>query len=138
MKRIAIVLAGLLVIPLLARRASAAEKASRRYRAETSDADVPRFGTVRDEDGRRRLNSVFFPPAAVEGFQLPCDDGTTLPYSGAGFSGWPWTFEGRTVTVDEWHDQDNFALHLVGTFRPATASGTFRYTVVFLDEDETA
>ncbi len=134
MKRIAIVLAGLLVIPLLAGPASAADKASRHYRAETSDGQTLRFGTVRDEDGRRRLNSVFF----GEGFQLPCDDGTTLPYNGAGFSVWPWYFEGRTVTVEEWQEQSNFALHLVGTFRPATASGTFRYTVVFLNEDETA
>ena len=132
-KRIAIVLAGLLVIPLLADSASAAEKAFRRYRATTSDGQTLRFRTVRDEEGRR-LDYVFF----GEGFQLPCDDGTTEPWSGAGYSHWPWFFEGQTVTVDEWYPgQGSDALHIEGTFGPDTASGTFRYTAVFLHEDET-
>ena len=53
MKRIAIVLAGLLVISLLAGPASAAVKGVRFYRAETSDGQTLQFRVVRDERGRR-------------------------------------------------------------------------------------
>ncbi len=133
MKRIAIVLAVLLVVPLVAGSASAAEKGLRRYRAETSDGQFLRFRTVRDEGGRR-LDGAFF----EDGFQLACDDGTTQPWGGAGFSQWPWYFEGQTVTVDEWYELATSALHIEGTFGPASASGTFRYTTVFLTDDETA
>jgi hypothetical protein len=132
-KRVAIVLAVLLVVPLLAGSASAAEKGLRRYRAETSDGQFLRFRTVRDEGGRR-LDGVFF----EDGFQLSCDDGTTQPWGGAGFSQWPWYLEDGTVTVDEWTELGTWALHIQGTFRPALASGTFRYTEVFLNEDEAA
>jgi hypothetical protein len=140
MKRVAIVLVTLLVVPLFAGSAAAAEKGIRRYLAETSDGQFLRFRTVREADGRR-LDGVFFGDSrdtGADGFHLTCDDGTTEPWGGAGFSEWPWFFEGRTVTVEltpEGLGTD--ALHMQGTFRPDSASGTFRYTQVFLNEDET-
>ncbi len=131
MKRIAIMLACLLVISLLAGPASAAIKGVRLYRAGTSDGQSMRFRVVRDERGRR-LGGVIF----GQDFQLPCDDGTTVSLS-RGFRSPQWFFEGRTVTVDYWYEQDIIAMHIVGTFGPATASGTFRYTEALLNEDET-
>jgi hypothetical protein len=130
-KRIAIVLVALLIVPLLAGSASAGEKGIRRYRAETSDGQVLHFRTVRDE-GRRRLDGAFF----GDGFQLTCDDGTTEPYGGAGFSEWPWFLEDQAVTVDEGFI--TWRLHMTGTFLPASATGTFRYNEVFINDDVTS
>ena len=42
------------------------------------------------------------------------------------------------MTVDLSEPGDSFALHLEGTFLRGTASGTLRYTVVTLTEEETA
>ena len=141
MKRVATLLAVLLVVPLFGGSASAAEKAIRRYRVETSDGQVLRFRTVRDE-GQRRLDGVFFGPrwlGAAEDFLLTCDDGTTEPIGTSGFSEWPWYFEGRTVTVDESYEDPamRVALHIVGTLGPNAGSGTLRYTEEFL-KGETA
>ena len=140
MKRVAALLTVLLVVPSFVGSASAAEEGIRRYRAEASDGQVLRFRTVLD-DGQRRLDAVFFGPSRLsdpEAFRLTCDDGTTEPHGGAGFSEWPWYFEGRTVIVEEWREGDSWALHIEGTFGPDAASGTFRYTEVVLNEDETA
>ncbi len=131
MKRIAIVLAVLLVVPFMAGSASAAEKGIRRYVAQTSEGQVLRFRTARDE-GVRRLSTVFF----GEGFELACDDGTSASWGGARWRFFAGNrFEGRSVTLDVRFD--TFAFHIQGTFGPARASGTFRYTAVFLNKDET-
>lgn len=138
MKRIATVLVVLLVVPWLGGSASGAETGIRRYRAEASDGTFLRFRTVLDE-GRRRLDGVFFGATrATAALVLTCDDGTTQPSTTVGWSQWPWYFEGRTVTVDEWAEGDTSALHLEGTFGPASGSGSIRYTEVFLNEDHTA
>lgn len=127
MKRVAIVLASLLLVLLLAGAASA--DGLRVYRATTSDGGVVRFRIIR-EDTRREIRFMHLD------LQLDCDDGTTEPLGG-GLSDWGWFFEGRTATVDETRPE-NWALHIVGTFRPASASGTLRYTVVMLNGDDTA
>ena len=138
MKRVAVVLLVLVVVPLFGGSASAAETGIRRYRAEASDGRFLRFRTVLD-DGRRRLDGVFFgAERSSENAVLACDDGTTQVSDTQGWSEWPWYFEGRTVTVEEWHRGDNSALHIEGTFGPSSASGTFRYTEVTLNEDHTA
>ena len=69
---------------------------------------------------------------------MNCDDGTTKSYGGAGWSEWPWYFEGRTVTVDEKQPIPPSALHFAGTFRRASASGTFRYSKVFINGEVTS
>ena len=144
MRRVAILLTVLhVVVPLFAGSASAAEKGIRRYRAEASDGQVLRFRTVRDGD-ERRLDAVFFGEgtraAGPEGpvFELTCDDGTTKQFGGAGFAEWPWYFEGRTVTVEEWSRGDNWALHIEGMFGASSGSGTLQYSEVSLNEDHTA
>ncbi len=139
MKRVAVVLTVfLVVVPLFVSSASAGEKGIRRYRAEASDGRLLRFRTVLD-DGRRRLDGVFLTESRdAENAVLTCDDGTTKVSSTQGWSQWPWYFEGRTVTVEEWDRGDNTALHIEGTFGPSSASGTFRYTELTLNEDHTA
>ena len=131
MKRVVIVLASLLAVSLSAGSASAAEKGIRWYRAETDDGQFLAFRTVREDTGRR-LDGLFF----TRGFELSCDDGTTRPMQG-GFTEWPWYFEGLRVTVDEKGRTPPWALHLRGTFRPASASGTLRYSAVFINDEVT-
>jgi hypothetical protein len=137
-KRIAIVFVALMiVVPFLAGPASAREKGVRRYRAETSDGQFLRFRTVRD-DGRRRLDGLFFGESRETlGLQLTCEDGTTVTSHLSGLTQFPWFFEGDTVTVDE-IEPPYFALHLVGTFQLDSASGTFRFNDVFVDDDVTS
>jgi hypothetical protein len=136
MKRVAILLAALLVMPLVAGPASAAEKGIRRYLAETSDGQVLRFRTVREDTGRR-LDSLFFGEDVSSGVELSCDDGTTRLSGTTGFSEWPWYFEGQTVTVAE-YERNSMALHFAGTFRRDSAEGTFRYNEVFINRDVTS
>ena len=136
MKRIAIVLVVLLLVPLIPGSASAAERGIRRYLAEASDGRYLRFRTVLD-DGRRRLDAVFLGASRSENAVLTCDDGTTQVSSTQGWTQWPWYFEGRTVAVEEWHRGHNSALHIEGTFGPSSASGTFRYTEVSINVDHT-
>lgn len=133
MKRVAIVLASLLVVPLLAGSAAAGGPGPggpRIYRGETSDGSFVRFRITRTDTGRE-----------IRGFtlraELDCDDGTTEPVSWAGLADWGWTFEGRTAIVDENRPSD-WGLRIVGKFRPASASGTLRYTQVSLKDDHTA
>lgn len=138
MKRIVIVFVALMiVVPFLAGPASAREKGIRRYRAELSDGQFLRFRTVRD-DGRRRLDSLFFGESRETlGLQLTCEDGSTRESETGGFSQWPWFFEGDTVTVDE-VEPPYLALHLAGTFQPDSASGTFRFNEVVVDQQVTS
>jgi len=137
MKRLAILLVALLVVPLLAGPALAREKGIRRYRAELSDGQFLRFRTVRD-DGRRRLDGLFFGESRMTlGLQLTCEDGSTRDSETGGFTEWPWFFEGDTVTVDE-IEPPELALHFAGTFQRDSASGTFRFNEVVVDQQVTS
>ena len=132
MKRVAIVLASLLVVPVLAGSAAAGGPGPgqpRIYRGETSDGGFVRFRVTRTETGRE-----------IRGFhletELGCNDGSTKPLW-TQLADWGWTFEGRTAIVDENRPSD-WGLQIVGTFRPASASGTLRYTWLKLRDDHTA
>jgi hypothetical protein len=126
-KRVAIALASLLVVSLLAGSASAS--GARHYQGETSDGGFVRFRITRTDTGRE-----------IRGFhletELDCDDGTTKPLW-TQLADWGWTFEGRTAIVDENRPFD-WGLGIVGKFRPASASGTLRYTWSKLQDDHTA
>ena len=132
MKRIATVLAGLLVVPVLAGSAAAGGPGPgdpRIYRGETSEGDSVRFRVTRTDTGReiRGMRLVA---------ELDCSDGTTKPDS-LQLADWGWTFEGRTAIVDENRPSD-WGLRIVGRFRPGSASGTLRYTWSKLQDDHTA
>jgi hypothetical protein len=140
MRRVAIMLVVLIVVSAFEGSASAGEKGIRRYLAQTSDGQSLRFRTVRD-DPTRRLDAMFFGERGPEPmFQLACDDGTTKEIGGAGFSQWPWFLDqdGHVLVNEDFSSgRHMWGLHIEGSFRPADASGTIRYTEVSLSADET-
>ena len=128
MKRMTFILASLLVVSFVAGPASAA-RTGRSYAGQTSDGDRVRFRITRTDAGREIR---FFYLRA----ELDCDDATTHEVKVA-LSDWGWDFEGRMVTVDE-NRPENWGLRIGGTFRPASASGSLRYTEVLLTRDHTS
>ena len=129
MKRIAIALLSLLVVPVLAGSASAGPRHPRFYRGETSDGGSVHFRVTRTDTGREIRGMLLKT-------ELDCNDGTTKPLR-LQLADWGWTFEGQTAIVDENRPLD-WGLRIMGTFQPASASGTLRYTWSKLQDDHTA
>jgi hypothetical protein len=132
MKRIAIVLASVLVVSVMAGSAAAGGPGPgdpRIYRGETTDGGTVRFRVTRTDTGREIRGMLLET-------ELNCDDGTTKPER-LQLADWGWTFEGRTAIVDE-NRPLYWGLRMVGQFRPASASGTLRYSWTQLLDDHTA
>ena len=132
MKRIVIVLASVLVVPVMAGSAVAGEAGTgypRIYRGETADGGTVRFRITRTDTGREIRGMLLET-------ELGCDDGTTKPER-LQLAQWGWTFEGRTAIVDETRPL-LWKLRIEGKFRPASASGMLRYTWSKLQDDHTA
>ena len=127
MKRVAFALVSLLIVSLLAGSASAG--GARNYRGESSGGGFVRFRITRTDTGREIRGLTLE-------LELDCNDGTTKPLW-TRLADWGWTFEGRTAVVDENRPLE-WGLQIVGKFRPASASGTLRYTWSKLQDDHTA
>ena len=108
---------------------SAGSVEARRYHGKTSQGLRANFRLVQGSRGLG-LRSFGFD------FTLRCEDGSRLGY------GIGWTFgrahplDGRSLTFDDvFYDS---AIHVTGRFGPGLASGTVRFTVAALTEDEEA
>jgi hypothetical protein len=110
----------------------------------------PAFGVVREriytgttsqdhpislELVRRESGALLFRGASVE-VDLSCEDASTMSFGFAFFTSPGQRLDGRTLEFHERFGSD--ALHITGLFRWRDASGTFRYSVAVLDENEEA
>jgi hypothetical protein len=105
--------------------------ARERVYAGTTSQDHP----ISLEIVRRDSGVLVFRGASVE-VDLSCEDASTMSFGFAFFTFPGQRLDGRTLEFHERFGSD--ALHITGLFRWREASGTFRYSIAVLDENEEA
>ena len=111
--------------------ASPAWAARQRIYSGTTSQDHPISFTI-----LRRDNGVqVFRGVSVE-MELLCEDASTMSFGFAFFTFPGQRLDGRTLDFLERFGSE--ALHITGLFRWRDASGTFRYSMAVLDENEEA
>jgi hypothetical protein len=107
--------------------AGAAE--ARRYHGKTSQGLRANFRLVEVTRGLG-LRSFRFE------FGLRCEDGSRLGYVVGWSFGGAYPLDGKSLSFDD--ASSDSAIHVTGRFGPGLASGTVRFTVAALTEDEEA
>ena len=131
MRRPAALSIALLVFVILSTSSpsSAGAADARRYHGKTSQGLRANFRLV---EGSRGLGVRSF---AFE-FGLRCEDGSRLGYVTGWSFGRAYLLDGRSLSFDD--ASSDSAIHVTGRFGPGLASGTVRFTVAALTEDEEA
>jgi hypothetical protein len=108
---------------------SAGAAEARRYHGKTSQGMPAGFRLVQGSRGLG-LRSFGFD------FALRCEDGSRLSYIVGWSFGRAYPLDGRSLSFDD--ASYDSAIHVTGRFGPGLASGTVRFTVAALTEDEEA
>jgi hypothetical protein len=108
---------------------SAGAAEARRYHGKTSQGMPAGFRLVQGSRGLG-LRSFGFD------FALRCEDGSRIRWGITWSFGRPYPLDGKSLSYDD--VSLDYATHVTGRFGPGLASGTVRFTVAALTEDEEA